>query len=267
MRLLVSSTIPSTTSQNYPVATWPVTTGTTYTDPTYATGITAIAPLNDPIYSLATGFDVYAFDQFILPDSVGTSYPSTTTLGIFIYTLDSFASGASVNFKEISLVPNNFAIASNPKTYNQVLQDCQYYYESNFSFGVYPGDNNYSNAQFVPQAVATVISGGTTTIVAWPSNFNVNYRVKRAVPALTLYNVSSSQTPGSVTVRTQFTNASVINDVVVTTYWDAVDTGNYSSAFTVSATNSFGSISGTTVTNLAGSAGIVFNYIADARIG
>ena len=134
MRLLVLTAIPSTTSQNYPVATW-----TEGGDPVFAGGITAIIPENDPEYTyglLEGGFNKFPFNKIELPSSSGSS----NFLGIFVYTTTNMdeSIGDYVTFLDVSLVPNDFAIASNPKTADQVYRECQYYYQSTFPVGTMP---------------------------------------------------------------------------------------------------------------------------------
>ncbi len=134
MRLIVLNAIPNTTSQNYPIASWAANG-----EPVFDSSFTVIKPLNDPMYTLPLNQnDTFSFNQFILPISTNANM----TLGIVLYTINSMSimspTADSVLIKSISLAPNSFAISSNPKTYDQTLRECQYYYAKTFNQGVVP---------------------------------------------------------------------------------------------------------------------------------
>lgn len=145
MRLFYLNNSPSSLSQSYPVASW-----TELGDPVFAAGITAVIPNNDPVYTLTSDQDSFAFNDIALPDLVNTPQ----TLGIFVYTVSNMNQAATADeviFNDISLVHNDYALASNPKTADEVLRECEYYFEKSYIPSDLPGANTDVNMITAPQ--------------------------------------------------------------------------------------------------------------------
>lgn len=186
MRLIYIAGLPSATSQVYPISSW--TAGQT---PTFAAGVTAIAPLNDPTYTFPisntqlTSGNEFAFEGFQLPVSSNVNM----TLGVLLYTVTNMDQAVSqtIEINDISLVPNAFAIASNPKTSDQVLRQCQYYYLKTFPQGTVPVNAGGKNGALAYNAFE---AGATSGEYMW--RFPV---VMRATPStFTAYNPVSNNT-------------------------------------------------------------------------
>lgn len=181
MRLIWRTSLPSTISPTEPIASW------ASTDPVFASGWTAIAPQNDPVYILPNSYDpdesgqafpAFPYDGFEMPDW-DIAHENTYTLGIVIYSTDNLNSALgtedTVEFDRISLVPNDFAVDSPPQTADEVLRECQYYYEANDGYTI------LQNSVVVPGAPNSVA-------IAFAAAFRLNYQtVKRAIPAITLF--------------------------------------------------------------------------------
>lgn len=180
MRLLYLNNTPSSTSQNYPVASWTESTPTVISDPVFAAGITAVIPRNDPVYTLSTSVESFSFDNISLPALVATPQ----TLGIFLYTvsnMDNAATADAIVINDISLVYNDFALASNPKTADQVLRECEYYYEKSYDLSNLPGASTSNNMITAPQNMY----GGADFYV---TSIEVQYKqTKYKTPTMTLY--------------------------------------------------------------------------------
>lgn len=134
MRLIYNASLPASTSQTVPISSW-----VEGSDPVFSAGWTQIKPLNDPAYSLNSNSS-FSFNGFELPPASS----STMTLGIVLYTvgnMDESATADYIVFSDISLVPNEFAIESNPVTFNEEYLKCQYYYASTFPYGSLPRQN------------------------------------------------------------------------------------------------------------------------------
>ena len=139
MRLIYSSTLPNTINSTNPIASW------TQLNPVFDAQWTEIIPENDPIYILQNSqganseFDAYPFLRFQLPALT----TGTQTLGVVIYTTENMNNAAgtedSIVFDQISLIPSEIACEYNAKTYDQTLQECEYYYESSYDRGIVPG--------------------------------------------------------------------------------------------------------------------------------
>lgn len=181
MRLIYRDGVPPTIGQNQPVATW-----VSGQDPTFAAGWTQIVPLNDPEYVLGVGQSVIAFDQFQMPAATS----GTMTLGVMFYTLsDLNATGTpdSILFDSISLVQNDFAIEAQPQTYDQVLRECQYYYEKTYDQGVLPGAT--SNFASAPSATMGISGQGAVSASVFAKSFRLQFKnIKRTnAPTTTFY--------------------------------------------------------------------------------
>ncbi len=193
MRLIYRSSLPPTIGATEPVASWPLGQ-----DPIFSSGWTAIAPLNDPSYLLNSSYNpfesgnafyAYPFDGFKMPNNAN----NTMTLGVAIYTMERMAVSASppdsVAFDKVSVSQNDFAIDAQPQTFDQVLKECQYYYEKSYNPGVLPGTVTPNGQRFEPAQYAI---GGTVAQLARKS-FNLTYNtIKRENPVVTFYSPTSA---------------------------------------------------------------------------
>lgn len=260
MRLLVFTAAPSATTQTYPISSWTASGGTGITgpDPVFAGGITAIAPLNDPVYTLssvlggegANSFPTFSFNQFLLP----TISNATQYLGVLLYSVSPMSSSDQIVIESLSLVPNRFAVDSNPKTFDQVLRECQYYFETNYNYGDLPGTVTTYGAA-VQQALVTTNCR--------PLTFTIPYRtIKRKAPSsatVTLYSPNSGASANVFAVASAAGGASATADAAITN-WTFSYNGHNSVSYVAA-----------TASNLATQAGategyILYNFAADARI-
>jgi len=206
MRLIYKAGLPNTTAQNDPIATWVESA-----DPQAAAGYTLIAPLNDPAYVLGTSSANYAFDQFQLPAS---SDPNMT-LGVLLYTIDNMNQNATADFltiNDVSLVDNDFAIQTQPDTFDEALRKCQFYFEK-----------SYNQGTLITDADTVGVSSTVTTDVAQTqmSGMDRIFKVtKRKTPVVTWY---SPQT-GTAARIYDVTDAAE-KTVSATTYTGEINTG------------------------------------------
>jgi len=183
MRLIYRNDLPPTLGNAEPITGWDVN-GDPEFDPSWG----EILPLNDPTYTLENGSDFVdlSFDQFQMPPAEN----ATMYLGVVIYTTEPFVSTPGSKdeliFDSVSLVNNDFAIASPPKTFDQVLQECQFYYEKSYRINDLPGSINTAN---------TVIRFMTARSQSgYASAFDLQWKtVKRANPNLTVYRNDATQ--------------------------------------------------------------------------
>lgn len=176
MRLIYRANVPPAVD---PISSWAAT------DPTFTAGWTAIAPPLDNVYTVDSAtIESFPFNGFQLPSAAaGTKY-----LGIVLYTVNTMDSSGTpdvVYFDKVSLIPNEFALDSPPQTYDQVLSECQMYYEKSYAQNVLPG---------------TVVAGGGllaqqgTRVVAFndvlatrPFGFSFKNICRTDNPTVTLY--------------------------------------------------------------------------------
>lgn len=152
MRLIHRVTLPPTISQTQPISGWPALGSPDFT----ATGWTAIAPKNDPVYDITNGFNELYFEGFELPVESG----NLMTLGIVLYTLDNMVETGTpdyIIFDQISLAQSDFAIETTKLSFDETLRRCQYYYAKSFEIDTVPATGITAGQYIFPQ---TVIAGG-----------------------------------------------------------------------------------------------------------
>ena len=257
MRLIYSTSLPGTLSSTEPILSW------AGTDPIFSSAWTAIAPLNDPTYTFGSGNQDYAFNGFQLPVAIN----ATMTLGIVIYTTENMAVTSPVSsaiFTSVSLVPNQFAIETNPLTWDETLARCEYYYEKSYDNGVVPAPGTISGASELQFPQVAFSLTGTDYVIATP--FGFTYRnVKRAAPTLRVYSPSAG-TLGSVDAHIyQQATGPAAGAVVVISDWTATGAGTKGIGFVPA--------NATALTSVATSGGkiptgnIALQYEADSRLG
>lgn len=270
MRLLVCTSFPATegVTQTYPVASW-----VAGKDPAFGANITALVPLNDPVYTLGTAgfegtnsFPSYSFDQFLLPTNTAGQ-----VLGIFLYTISNMTASDKVIFDSISLVPNRFAVDTNPKTYDTVLKECQFYYElSNINVANLTANPTVNSLFFDQTSVAVP---GSTVTNGYSAPFTISYKnIKRtAAPTTTIFSANTGGTSGQAFYKLWYQTAGsafaiVTQDASFAGFWSASSAGNSSITY-IPNTLSIVAQGTTSNTSVYSSSGVQLQYTCDARLG
>lgn len=259
--LLMYRTIgaPPAISASEPISGW------SGTDLVLAAGWTAIKPVNDPIYTVTTSsagaYQNYVFNGFQLPDASS----DTMYLSAVFYTLDDINSSAGTKdyfvIDKISLVNNEFAIDTQPQTFDEVLRECQFYYEKSYENGVIQGTstivgalNKYQTAIFSDPTDAGSCYGA-------PFQFSFN-TTKRAVPVTTFW--STVGTINNVSVQTYRDGVpSALSDKVLASFWTV--SGSSTKSVEYLPNNIAALTSAVPASNL--SCSIRFHYAAQAILG
>jgi hypothetical protein len=163
--------------------------GTLTTPANYTDGWVRIPASVDNVYDFETStssgapnlYPAYAFDKFELPLASAGSF-----LGVVLYTIDPLVDdNDEIRISDISLVANEFAIDANPKTFDQTLQECQFYYETSKNSGAIVTDTN----GFGPlMRVCRTSQVGVNTSV-FPLTFQIEYNtIKNKNPVINIYN-------------------------------------------------------------------------------
>lgn len=88
-----------------------------------------------------------------------------------------------IGIDSISLVPGSVPTRPAPQTVDQVLRQCQYYYEKSYPIGVNPGTATFQNAYRATQLVS-----GSAPVNMHPGSFTLDFKtVKRSIPIITIY--------------------------------------------------------------------------------
>lgn len=240
-------------------------------DVTFAAGWTVLRPLNDPKYLLSLTYDqtlgtfafpMYSFNGFQLPQGPNAAIPNNIGFGVVIYTTapisDDVVFPDSIVFNSVSLTENEFAIDATPISSDEVLRQCQFYYEKSYKLADLPGTVTLDNARL---HTFPVITGGVNDTLYFQS-FHTEYKeVKRAIVNPTFY---STNTGASGNVYYGILNA-VGNSFVdsATTNWTF--TGQGTDSMIMLMNNNAAVI--TLGTNPANQGLLFYHYVVDARIG
>ncbi len=178
MRLIYRDSLPSTIGAAEPVASW-----TGAGNPTFSAGWTAIAPTNDPAYTLGAQGLAFPFEGMTLPAATSDDM----TLGIVVYTIDGILEAATADrvlFERVSLCRNDFAIDGQLLTFDETLRRCQYYFESSKDPGILPTTSGGESALL--RRMDAPSSGGNTYLLT--TSFGIQYNsVKRLASIITFY--------------------------------------------------------------------------------
>lgn len=255
MLLMYRLNAPPTMSASEPISGW------AGDNLSLAAGWTAIKPINDPAYSVSNsspGADVsYAFNGFQLPNASS----DTMFLAAVFYTVDDMdPSPGTKDFfviDKISLVNNDFAIDSQPQTFDDVLRQCQFYYEKSYDVTTLPGTSTLVGIFNIPQ-IATQNSG---ECYAGPWQFEFN-TIKRAIPNTTILSAVGTNNNVSVQTYRDGFNSSLV-DKVVATFWTAGGLSTKSVEYLPISDVAIGSVSSAD----ALACSIRFHYSAEALLG
>ncbi len=263
MRLIYNTSLPAAISQTVPIASW-----SEGGDPVFSAGWTALNPINDPAYPLpiSSPQNYFPFNGFQLPARTNANM----TLGVVFYSVGNMnqnATADSIFINDISLVVNRFAIASNPKTWDQVLKECQYYFEKSYDNAVLASTGTPTGVPSQIQCRQDFYHNGTGFVIyATPFQFQYN-TVKRANPVINLYSPSAG-TVGNVDLNFFVGNAADVSNPGVTaiTNWQAPIIGTKSVQYLPDNVNDlFTSSAHASTVHITDS--LTFQYTLDSRLG
>ena len=172
--------------------------------------------------------------------------------------------GNVLNFGSVSLVPGLIPTIPAPQSADEVLRECQYYYETSYASVADFNATPNNNALWMPQ---TMISTGSTNIL-YASPGSVQYKVlKRANPNLTVY--SLAKTNGSVSSLLWWDNSGTVtqigpHDKSLSLWTNSVAANSF---FITPNSRSALESQSTLGTTTFGSGSIAFHWVVDARLG
>lgn len=173
-------------------------------------------------------------------------------------------SGSVVSIGSIGLMSGDIATRPAPQTWDQVLAECEYYYEKSYDNDHFGGDNATSGQEFGAQLIN--VTGGNIQLIA--RKFSIQYRrVKRIAPTDVNNSLIFWTPPGTISnvlgvIRngaTSFTNAPI-----PISNWQIEGPGSKYASFLPN--NVTALVSGSASNNFA-EAYVAFQYIADVRLG
>jgi hypothetical protein len=255
MKLIYSTTLPSLVD---PISSW------SGGEPVFTSQWTAINPVNSPVNVLANGNGQFAYNGFQMAPLAS----STQCLGIVFYTTSALGQNDIISFKRISLAQNEFAIDSNPKTFDQVLRDSFFYYESSYAFGLYPGSPSAAGAGGSLFAEMLGIKGSTDSVRSRSFGFPFKEIARTTDPLVTLYSpISAASDAVSANLLQNGSGPSGgTADATVSSFWTQYEVS--APAITYKCANGNSLLSGIGTSSDANPEGyILFHYTKDARLG
>lgn len=227
---------------------------------------TAVAGWNEIKIPLQNGLfntlNSMGLSDFNLAGFIDPSAYMTATYFAIVVGSSLVSSGNVLNFGSISLTPGMIPTIPAPQSIDEVLRECQYYYETSYSsladFNANPGNNPVWLLQQVTL---------NTTNKLFASPGSVFYKVsKRTNPNLTIY--SLAKTSGSVSAIIYGDAAGSVDQIGPTdkslSLWNSVVKNN---AFYITPNSVTALLTHNTVSSVFGSGAIVFHWVADARLG
>jgi hypothetical protein len=229
MRLIYNTNagLPPAIGATEPIASWAVGG-----DPVFSANWAQVIPQNDPAYVLPNynsnkngPYMALPFNNIQMPSAA----TGTQALGIVIYTVDPLVSTSgsqdSIIFDKVSLAQNEFAIDTPPQTFDDVLRECQFYYQNTFVPGFVPGSLASADSPvYFPQQA---FNNGSGTYFAFAAPFSIEYSLKRASAAVVNTYSPSTGAVGYVDALLCYVTSApaiitVTNPVAVGTYWTKV---------------------------------------------
>ena len=187
---------------------------------------------------------------------------SNTPVFAIVVTFSAPTSGTVIQIESISLTAGDIPARPAPQTFDQVLRECQHYYEKSYATNVFAGASGSGGTLNQIVAPMGFVQSGVSIWGVVTNSFGYTYNVeKRAVPNLTLY--STAGTINNVSVS-YFFNGTLNGptDAVLATFWTSSNLG----------AKSFSYISGKGTLYVNTGVGVVesfagYNFVADARLG
>jgi hypothetical protein len=167
-----------------------------------------------------------------------------------------------ITANSVSVIPNAIPCRAAPQTVDQVLEECQFYYEKSYATTIFAGASTTSNSVFAEQFAD---QAGGATVNGYIKGFGHRYNtIKRAAPTtLTFYNPITGASASILFTLTDGANQLATANLAISD-WIQID----------SSTKGFSYHSGTAgAQSTAGNASthpegyILYHFIADSRLG
>ncbi len=168
--------------------------------------------------------------------------------------------GTVVTVDSIGLIPGEIPTRPAPQTFNQVLEECQYYYETSYVAGTPAGTAVASN--FIEEQGADWAGG---TAAGYATSFGLEFNTyKRVAPTVVLYSPDTLNAANQVTMNV-YTGGTVAGSLAIaTTNW-TISVGRR--AVDAIANNANDLVTGATGVPTRPFSNIFYHFSADARLG
>jgi hypothetical protein len=261
------SVLPSTVGSNNSIVATLDSNGkpATFNQPTGGTWI-EVPPLNgqEQTFTLSASsnnnFTDFNFNGW---DMKGVADTGLATYFAIVVGTATIPLAAEIYIDSISLCEGDIATRPAPQSYDEVLRQCQFYYEQSYVPGTVPG--SLTNVGLMLNLQNVYINGGNIAIV--PGAFELQFKtVKNTIPVLSFYSPANGAA-NSVQV-TLFNGGSVISTAnpAFSSNWTLI--GSSSSVYNATyLPGSFTNLVNPAATATAPQSVMAYQYVADSRLG
>lgn len=196
-------------------------------------------------------------------DNVAAPLVGTATFFAIVIGFDEIPNAGWINLDWCSLNAGDIATRPAPQTPDQVLRECQRYYEMSYASSAVIDTVTQVNALAYPQT-STQVSGGNS--ICQPNGFHVQFNSEKrtATPDMTLYSPASAATGGDV-VNIRYVGSAAGNFDAAANNW--TETVGSRACNYLPVANTIGAatlaVNATSPVIFA----LNFHYVADARFG
>jgi hypothetical protein len=165
----------------------------------------------------------------------------------------------------ISVLPNAIPARPSPQSFDEVVRECQYYYEKSYNLGIFAGANsNLGAVIFTQNPQLNALNNG-----AYSRTIGVRYMTRKRIAVTpTIYAIDGTTANVFIAVYQNNALASGSADVAIAGNWTFVDLGETGfvllpvdrSVLLTTGAGTGGAVPGA-------EALAVFHYVADARLG
>jgi len=196
-------------------------------------------------------------------DLQGAAGASTATFFAIVIGTAPVTSPGVLKFYSVGLCSGDIATRPGAQTVDEVLRECQYYYEKSYTSGVLQGTTTNSGVKRCPQTAVYISTLGNT--VTHQLSFSLEYMItKRKIPNLTFY--TPTGTINFVTFHVVRNNTFIFSTNLAISSWDLTAYSSPSrmigSALDTDAFVHSVAGSGSSVSSI-----ILFHYLSDSRLG
>lgn len=209
--------------------------------------------------SATTNFNDYSLSGW---DLAGAADADAATFFAIVVGFESVTIGGTIGVNSVGLMAGDIPARPAPQTLDEVLRECQYYFEKSYDVSVAPGTND-SNG--ILAFVAPADTDGSTTSV-YKTRFRIPYKqTKRASPDITVYTPSGTSGNISVGVVDYQNNSISAAANAAITEWTKSDTSLSSTRYVTNGTTTI--IYTVAAVHLDYEGFMNLHYTADARLG
>ena len=229
------------------------------------------ANFGNSIFTIGTSstqnFNDYGFSGW---DLLGSSAGITTaTYFAIVVGTGTVPINGTVTVGSISLVPGYIPTRPAPQTYDEVLRECQYYYEQSYPFTVTPGTASSTNGELIyPMSSVNYTTNTGPVTYSWYSSgapFTIPLKASKRLNTYTpVFYAPAAGTVANFTY-TKYTPSASSSSVAVSNW--AFIAGYDVVTATISSSFNLASATGITTATPSYSGSVALHYVVDARLG